>query len=83
MQGDLIRAKQRLNKLLNLDRYATYGWKSLTKPSKKSLASKGENMVTPTFNQLVDTPSSASIRNADAQDSFLQAREQLFDDHFP
>ncbi|WP_213947410.1 DUF4157 domain-containing protein [Luteibacter sp. dw_328] len=80
---DLIRAKHRLNKLLNLDPYATYGWKSLTKASKKSLASKGENVVNPTFNQLVDTPSSASIRNADAQDSFLQAREQLFDDHFP
>jgi hypothetical protein len=80
---DLIRAKHRLNKLLNLDPYATYGWKSLTKASKKSLASKGENVVNPTFNQLVDTPSSASIRNSDAQDSFLQAREQLFDDHFP
>ena len=80
---DLIRAKHRLNKLLNLDPYATYGWKSLTKASKKSLASKGENVVNPTFKQLVDTPSSASIRNADAHDSFLQARRQLFDDHFP
>lgn len=79
---DLIRAKHRLNKLLNLDPYATYGWKTVKAASKKSLKGKGENVVNPTFQQLVDTPSSTSIQNSDAQDSFLQAREQLFDDNF-
>jgi hypothetical protein len=80
---DLIRAKHRLNKLLNLDPYATYGWKTLTAASKKSLAGKGENVPNPTFPQLVDTPPSSSIKNSDAQDSFLKAREQLYDDNFP
>ena len=79
---DLIRAKHRLNKLLNLDPYATYGWKTVKAASKKSLKGKGENAVNPTFQQLVDTPSTSSIQNSDAQDSFLQAREQLFDDNF-
>jgi hypothetical protein len=81
--ADLIRAKHRLNKLLNLDPYATYGWKTVKAASKKSLGGKGENVVNPTFQQLLDAPSSSSIKNASAQDSFLTAREQLFDDNFP
>jgi hypothetical protein len=80
---DLIRAKHRLNKLLNLDPYATYGWKTVTAASKKSLAGKGENVPNPTFQQLVDKPPSNSVKNSDAQDSFLKAREQLYDDNFP
>jgi hypothetical protein len=80
---DLVRAKHKLNKLLNLDPYATYGWKTVKAASKKSLGGKGENVANPTFQHLLDAPSSSSIRNSSAQDSFLEAREQLFDDNFP
>lgn len=79
---DLILAKHRLNKLMNLDPYATYGWKSSAKASKKSLKGKGENVANPTFDNLLDRPSSKSIRNEDALDSFIEARTKLFDLHF-
>jgi hypothetical protein len=80
--SNLILAKHRLNKLMNLDPYATYGWKSMTKASKKSLRGKGENVAKPTFDHLLDRPSSKSIRNADALDSFVDARKALFNLHF-
>lgn len=80
--GNLRGAKHRLNQLLNLDPYATYGWKSATRAGKKALKAKGENKATPTFEELLDRPKSTSIRNSDALESFIRARQKMFDLHF-
>lgn len=79
---DLITVKHGVNTLINMDPYATYGWKSTKAASKKHTKGKGESVVSPTFSQLTDAPSSSSISNSDAFDSFMQAREDLFNEHF-
>jgi hypothetical protein len=40
------------------------------------------NVAKPTFDNLLDRPSSKSIRNSDALDCFVEARMKLFDLHF-
>nr|WP_063572583.1 hypothetical protein [Luteibacter rhizovicinus] len=80
--GNLRGAKHRLNQLLNLDPYATYGWKSMARVGKKALKGKGENKPTPTFKELLDRPKATSVRNSDALESFIGARQKLFDLHF-
>lgn len=80
---NLLRAKHRLNKLLNLDPYATYGWKSLAKASQAHTKGKGENVAVPTFADLMDKPPGGSISDPAGLQSFLDAREELFDDTFP
>jgi hypothetical protein len=80
--GKLRAAKHRLNQLLNLDPYATYGWKSATKAGRKALKGKGENKPLPSFDDLFDRPKATSIRNSDALESFIRARRKLFDLHF-
>ncbi|MFC5743214.1 DUF4157 domain-containing protein [Dyella tabacisoli] len=79
---DLITVKHGVNTLINMDPYATYGWKSTKAASKKHTKGKGENVTSPTFSQLTDKPSTSSVANADAFDSFMKAREDLFDAHF-
>ena len=80
--GPLRAAKHRLNQLLNLDPYATYGWKSTGRAGKKALKGKGENKPSPSFEDLFDRPKAASVRNSDALESFIRARRKLFDLHF-
>lgn len=79
----LIRAKHRLNKLLNMDPYATYGWKSVNKASQAHIKGKGENVATPTFKDLMDKPPGGSIADTSGLQSFLDAREDLFNATFP
>lgn len=78
---DVITAKHLLNQLLNMDPYATYGWKSTNSASSGSLAGKGESMANPTFQDLYDKPPSNSFRNDGNLDDFVDHREQMFDEY--
>lgn len=78
--ANLVRAKDLVNKLLQMDPYATYAWKTTQAASKASLKGKGESKPDATFQDLVDQPPKASVKNQDAMDSFMAAREQMFED---
>lgn len=79
---DLIRMKHLTNKLLNMDPYAVYAWKTPVEASHASLVGKGESSATPTWSDLFDAPPSRSFRSADNFTSFKEARKSLFEDHF-
>ncbi|WP_266168321.1 DUF4157 domain-containing protein [Dyella subtropica] len=79
---DLITLKHGVNTLMNMDPYATYGWKTTKPASKKHTKGKGENVTSPTFSDLVDNPPGNSISNTDAFDSFVDSRKDLFNAHF-
>ena len=79
---DLITIKHLTNKLLNMDPYAVYSWKTTAKASQKSLSGKGESAAHPSWSDLYDTPPSSSFRSKPNLDSFVAARHDLFDQHF-
>jgi hypothetical protein len=63
-----------------MDPYATYAWKTTKAASKASLRGKGESKPDASFEQLVDQPPKSSFRNQDAVDSFMDSREQMYED---
>ncbi|WP_075341268.1 hypothetical protein [Tenacibaculum agarivorans] len=79
---DLITIKHLTNRLLNMDPYAVYAWKTTAKASKKSLSGKGESVANPTWDDMYDKPSSNSFRNDDNLESFVDARKDLFNTNF-
>lgn len=79
---DLITIKHLTNRLLNMDPYAVYAWKTTTKASQKSLGGKGENVTNPTWNDVYDAPPSSSIRSQPNLSSFINSRQDLFNQHF-
>lgn len=79
---DMILLKHMTNQLLNMDPYAVYAWKTTAQASKTSLNGKGECLSNPQWSDLYDKPPSSSFRSSDNLESFVNARHDLFDQHF-
>lgn len=79
---DLILLKHMTNQLLNMDPYAVYAWKTTTQASKKSLNGKGECLSNPQWSDLYDKPPTNSFRDSDNLQSFVDARQDLFNQYF-
>lgn len=74
---DMIGVRDAINRLMNMHPFATSGWKSTATSSQSKLAGKGEGKPNPTFNDLVDPPSTAFKGKADYA-TFIGNRQTLF-----
>ncbi|MCG8696507.1 MAG: hypothetical protein MI922_00525 [Bacteroidales bacterium] len=79
---DMIEQCHNVNKLLNLDPFQTYGWKSNNKVSKKSLSGKGEGKPNPSFDDLFDEPKSNYFKDQGEYKFFKDTRKDMFDENF-
>jgi hypothetical protein len=77
---NLIELKHNVNKMMNMDPYQVYGWKSTSSASKKSLGGKGEGKPNPTFDDFMDKPKANYFKNNDAFESMKQSRNEMFDE---
>lgn len=79
---DLIKLKDMTNRLMNMDPYAVYSWKTTAKASQKSLSGKGESVENPTWDDMYDSPPASSFKSSDNKEAFIDSRKELFKAHF-
>lgn len=75
---EFIKSLHTVNKLLNMDPLATYGWKRGKPASKKAIKGKGEGKSNPLFSDVYDMPKGSSLRKLSEYPNFEQNKKDLF-----